>query len=182
VFAWGDDPRPVVKPDPVTPPVNPPGPPIVPDPDLILTPLTGTPGAMVLFDLPQTAIDMFKAGFPGREGVLLYALGQVANGWPIPGESEELALINEYYDPPEDGKPHLHRWELMRWHDKQLGEVIKKLRGNPGLTVTIIANDVKDRFGCRIGPPVYERLKDFGDRVQMGYFVPESEYRDASLT
>ncbi len=76
------------KPDPLPDPVPDP----VPDPD------PGHEESLVLLDLPQTAVKMFQAGFPGREGVLLYALGQVANGWPIPGQSEELITIASFYD------------------------------------------------------------------------------------
>lgn len=119
---------------------------------------------LTLFDLPQTAVDMFQAGFPGRDGVLLYALGQVANDWPIPGQSHELILIASYYD------------KIGLWYEARINEIKTKLNQNPGLSVIIIGNDQINRFGCRIGPATAERLKEFGDRVQMGTIVPESEY------
>lgn len=158
LFNIGADPR---KPEPVKPipetiPPKPETKPPKPDP----IPLK----EMVLFDLPQTAIDMFKQGFPGREGVLLYALGQVANGWPIPGQSEELITIASFYD------------QINVWYEAKVVRAYDDLKSNPGLTLTIIANDQKDRFGCRIGPASFSRLKEFGDRVQMGQIVPESEY------
>lgn len=152
-----------------TPPVVPP--PVQPPPDEPVPPKPPTDpgdaqigGSLILFDLPQTAVDMYQAGFPCREGVCLYALGQVANGWPIPAQSDELALMATYYD------------RIGLWYEDKVRLHSGLLKNNPSLTVTILANDAKDRFGCRIGPATMERLKEFGDRVQMGYFVSESEY------
>jgi hypothetical protein len=156
--AWNETYNQPQPPAPVIPvPVpDPPKPPEVPPP-------VPVEESRVLFDLPQTALEMGSL-WPCREGVCLYALAQVSNGWPIPGQSDELILIASFYP------------QIQEWYDFKISGIVEKLKLNPGLTVTILANDAKDRFGCRIGPATMGRLSAFGDRVQMGYFVPESEY------
>jgi hypothetical protein len=111
---------------------------------------------------------MNTAGFPGREGAVLYVLGQVANGWPVgqpaSGDDPELVALETYYS------------QIQMWYDAKIVMAEAMLTKDPALTITIIANDLKDRFGCRIGPPTYSRLQQFGNRVQVGTVVPESEY------
>lgn len=122
----------------------------------------------VLFDLGPcetcTWREMQKAGFPCREGVCLYALGQVARGWPIPGQSEELITIDKYYG------------QIQSWYESRVNGARISLANNKALTITIIANDAVDRFGFRLGPPTYDLFKDFGGRVTLGTIVPESAY------
>jgi len=159
------NPTPTPAPSPVVPPAPVPSPTPVP-PTPVPTPAPGpvVTTTLTLFDLPQTAIAMNVAGFPGREGVVLYALGQMANGWPIPGQSAELIAIDAYYN------------QIQAWYDAQVTAVESRLKADPGLTVTIIGNDAKDRFGCRIGPPTAARLQGFGSRIQTGIIIPESSY------
>jgi hypothetical protein len=120
--------------------------------------------SMVLFDLAETWKDMQKAGFPGREGVLLYALGQVAMGYPIPIQSEELDLIDDYYP------------QILEWYYTKVNETKTQLDQRPDLTMEVIANDQENRFGFRLGPPTLELFAAYGSKVTMGYIFPEEQY------
>jgi len=137
-----------------------PGPPPTPPP--IPPPPVST--SITLFDLGDVWKVMQKEGFPGREGVLLYALGQVARGYKIPIQSEELELIDSYYS------------RIKTWYDTQVNEAKGKLEKDQGLPLVVIDNDAKDRFGFRLGPPTYELLQGFGDRVTLGIIFPEDQY------
>jgi hypothetical protein len=46
----------------------------------------------------------------------------------------------------------------------------------PKLTMTVISNDGKDRCGFRLGPPILERLKEFGGRISLGQILPPEQY------
>lgn len=152
------DPPPVVIPPPVTPP------PVIPPP-VVPPPITSN---LALFDLGPcetcTWREMQKAGFPCREGVCLYALGQVARGYPIPVQSEELAAIDQHYD------------RIRVWYEGKVSEGKARLVADPGLSLTICTNDAVDRFGCRLCPPTLELFQSFGDRVTLGDITPESSY------
>ncbi len=146
---------------PVTPtPVDPPAP--APPP----TPVTPPPTifSLALFDLSTAWKDMQQAGFPCREGVCLYALGQVARGYPIPGQSEELILIDTYYG------------QIKTWYEGKVNGGRAQLTANPSLTLTVCTNDAKDRFGFRLCPPTLDLFQDFGGRAVLGIITPESSY------
>jgi hypothetical protein len=161
---------PVVAGIPSTSPVTQPSvpTPVTPQPPIVVPVVpapTPVPTGLVLFDLATVPAELNAAGFPGRGGVVLYALGQVARGWPIPLQSEELIAINGYYG------------QIRAWYEAKVNAIKDKLRANPGLSVIAITNDQVDRFGCRLGPPTMELLSEFGNRVQPGNIVQESEYK-----
>ena len=109
---------------------------------------------------------MTAAGFPGSPNAQYYVLAHVAAfgaGYSIPIHPELTVLATQ--------RPAIEVW----WWGYVDG-VKQRLRANPGLKAVVIANDGRDRCGFRLGPPVYERLKEFGDRVQMGTIVPEKDY------
>ncbi len=143
-------------------------PPVVTLPPSPAVPIPTTSN-LALFDLgpgpdPGAWMLMQQAGFPCRENVCLYALGQVARGYPIPGQSEELAAIDAYYQ------------QIQTWYGNKVNEGRAKLTANPSLTLIICTNDAKDRFGFRLCPPTLELFADFGGRVTLGTITPESEY------
>lgn len=127
------------------------------------------PKRVIMFDLPVTAVELNSLGFPGYEGEILYCLGQVVKGWPIPDDPGHPGLQAFARD------PELRR-RLEVWYDQKVTKVENNLLSNENLTVKILENDAKDRFGFRIGPPTMDRLSAFGSRVEIGYYVPENEY------
>ena len=111
---------------------------------------------------------MRKAGFQGSDNALYYALAHVYNYGPgaeMPEEETgELTVLNTQRD------------AIYNWFDGEVAKVKDILKKNPQVTVTAITNDGRDRCGFRLGPAIMERLKEFGNRVQMGTILPDSEY------
>ena len=111
---------------------------------------------------------MRKAGFEGSDNALYYALAHVYNYGPgaeMPDDDAgSLAILNTQRD------------AIYNWFDGEVAKVKDKLKANPQATVTAITNDGKDRCGFRLGAAIMERLKEFGNRVQLGTVLPESEY------
>jgi len=111
---------------------------------------------------------MRQAGFQGSDNALYYALAHVYNVGPgkkMPDEGDEsLANLNA------------QREEIYQWFDGEVAKVENILRKNPQVTLTAITNDGRDKCGFRLGPAILERLKEFGDRVQLGNVLPVSEY------
>ncbi len=158
---------------PEKPPEQPPAVPVIPPDKPPVVPPTPPPPVTqtaVLFDLGpgpnpgKTWMLMQEAGFPCRENVCLYALGQVARGYPIPGQSEELVAIDAYYA------------QIKTWYEGKVNAGRAQLTANPSLAMTICANDSRDRFGFRLCPPTLDLFTDFGGRVSLGTIAPESEY------
>jgi hypothetical protein len=143
-------PTPVPVPDPTPAPIPPP------------VPITMD---VVLFDLNMVGVEMSALGIPERQEAQRYALGQIANGWDIPNQSAELNAMIQF------------RPQIEKYYEDKITKMQKFLNDNPSARLTIITNDQVDTgFGCRIGPPTFERFLVFGARVQMGTIVPESEY------
>jgi hypothetical protein len=111
---------------------------------------------------------MRKAGFQGSDNALYYALAHVYNYGPgaeMPDDGAgSLAVLNTQRD------------AIYNWFDGEVAKVKEILKANPQATVTAITNDGKDRCGFRLGAAMMERLKEFGNRVQLGTVLPESEY------
>jgi hypothetical protein len=111
---------------------------------------------------------MRQAGFQGSDNALYYALAHVYNFGPernMPDDGAgSLATLNT------------QREAIYNWFDGEVAKVKNILKTNPQATVTAITNDGWDRLGFRLGPAITERLKEYGDRVQMGTIIPESAY------
>ncbi len=111
---------------------------------------------------------MRKAGFEGSDNALYYALAHVYSNGPgaeMPEEETgELTVLNTQRD------------AIYKWFDGEVAKAEKMLKSNPQATLTAITNDGRDRCGFRLGPAIVERLKEFGNRVQLGTILPDSEY------
>jgi hypothetical protein len=111
---------------------------------------------------------MRQAGFQGSDNALYYALAHVYNYGPgaeMPDDGAgSLAVLNTQRD------------AIYNWFDGEVAKVEGILKTNPQATVTAITNDGRDRCGFRLGSAIMERLRAFGDRVQLGAILPESEY------
>lgn len=111
---------------------------------------------------------MRKAGFQGSDNALYYTLAHVYNFGPgaeMPDdETGELTVLNTQRD------------AIYNWFDGEVAKVGNILKKNPQATVTAITNDGRDRLGFRLGPAIMERLKEYGNRVQLGEILPESSY------
>ena len=111
---------------------------------------------------------MRKAGFEGSDNALYYALAHVYHYGPgaeMPDDGAgSLATLNTQRD------------TIYNWFDGEMAKVKDILEKNPQATVTAITHDGPDRCGFRLGAAIMERLKEFGDRVQLGTILPESEY------
>jgi len=79
-------------------------------------------------------------------------------------ETGELTVLNTQRD------------AIYNWFDGEVAKVGNILEKNPQATVTAITNDGRDRLGFRLGPAIMERLKEYGNRVQLGEILPESSY------
>lgn len=114
---------------------------------------------------------MRKAGFQGSDNALYYTLAHVYNFGPgaeMPDdETGELTVLNTQRD------------AIYNWFDGEVAKVGNILKKNPQATVTAITNDGRDRLGFRLGPAIMERLKEYGNRVQLGEILPESSYYEA---
>ena len=125
-------------------------------------------GEKLELDLNTIPDRMREAGFQGSDNALYYALAHVYNNGPgaeMPEEETgELTILNTQRD------------AIYNWFDGEMAKVTDILKTNPQATVTAITNDGRDRCGFRLGSAIMERLKEFGDRVQLGTILPESEY------
>ncbi|MHB8842588.1 MAG: hypothetical protein ACYC56_12535, partial [Candidatus Aquicultor sp.] len=125
-------------------------------------------GEKLELDMNTIPDRMRQAGFQGSDNALYYALAHVYNFGPdreMPDDGAgSLAILNTQRD------------EIYNWFDNEITKVKNILKTNPQATVTAITNDGRDRCGFRLGPAITDKLKEFGDRVQMGTILPESEY------
>jgi hypothetical protein len=125
-------------------------------------------GEKLALDLEKIPDRMRQAGFQGSDNALYYALAHVYNFGPereMPDDGAgSLATLNT------------QREAIYNWFDGEVSKVRDILKKNPQATLTAITNDGRDRCGFRLGPAIAERLKEFGDRVQLGTLLPESEY------
>jgi hypothetical protein len=147
------------KPTPLPEPIPDPDPQPIPDPEPI-------PTEIIVVDIEGLADEMYATGqFPKvRQNVYNYGSSCYLSGraWSLAdGEIEALYRVEN---------------KVGEFWETKLAKAIKALRENPKATATILKGDRRDGFGCRIGPPIAERLAEFGDRVQMGTIFPESEY------
>jgi len=155
--------KPPVTPLPPTDPVKPPDDPVKP-PD---PPVPGHEESITVADLDLIPGRMRVAGFEGSDNALWYALAYVAAFGP--GSM------------PDDGAGSLielsrRSLEIEVWWNKEIDKVIASMRVNSLATAIAIAHDGRDRCGFRLGPAIMDRLKEFGDRVKPGVWVPDSEY------
>lgn len=141
------DPDPVIPPDPL-PPLEP--------PPVELT-------EIVICDLETLPEQMRADGIMLKDNALYYgvACAWAGHGWT---HNEETAPIIALSD------------RIQGWFEALIQHNLIKLRNNHNLKATAIAGDGRDRCGFIIGPAIMERMKEFGDRVQLGTVVPESEY------
>lgn len=158
-------PSPIVTPPPVPEPVPiPPTPTPIPEPTPVPVPITD---AVIVADMNTIPERMRAAGFQGSDNALYYALAFVTafgpGTMPDDGAGSLIELSRR--------SPEIEKW----WWD-YVTSIRERLKDNPSLSATIITNDGRDRCGFRLGPPILERFKEFGDRVQLGTVVPESEY------
>jgi hypothetical protein len=145
------DPVPIPEPQPDPVPLPEP----IPDP----IPLT----EIVICDLATLPEQMRADGILLGDSSIWYgvACAWAGHGWTI---NDETMPIYEVRD------------RIQGWFEALIQHGLIKLRNNPNLTATAIAGDGRDRCGFLIGPAIMERFKEFGDRVQPGTVVPESEY------
>jgi hypothetical protein len=156
-------PTPTPTPTPVPTPTPTPRPGPTPVPVPTPTPVTNP---IIIADLPLVAQEMGKAGFVGREAVQLYALmcAWAGRGWacdPVDGECIALQAKEA---------------QIQAWFESRVVAIEAKLKADPNLTATIIANDAKDRFGEYIGRVIATRLSAYSSRLTMGTVVPETSY------
>jgi len=164
-------PTPVPTPVPGPPPTPYPAPEPTPIPTPSPTPSVGSTvftqtGNVITQDMNTLPGSMRQAGFSGRDNALFYAITNIYRRGPGPelsvkeGDSE-LARLNQ------------QRAEIYKWYDAEVVKVKGTLMTYPNLTVVAITNDGFDRLGCRLGPAIVDRLKEFGGRVQLGNVLPE---------
>jgi hypothetical protein len=107
---------------------------------------------------------MRQAGFQGRDSLLYYVLASTYADWPWqpdPADPDAMKLSEQ-------------RGEIYEWYDKIVKDVAKKMDTDPTQTTTAIINDGPDRCGFRLGPAIIEKLKKYGDRVQLGEIYTEA--------
>lgn len=125
-------------------------------------------GEKLELDMNTIPDRMRQAGFQGSDNALYYALAHVYNFGPdreMPDDGAgSLAILNT------------QREAIYNWFDGEVGKVRNILKKNPQTTLTAITNDGRDKCGFRLGPAITEKLKEFGDRVQLGTILPDSEY------
>jgi hypothetical protein len=125
-------------------------------------------GEKLELDMNTIPDRMREAGFEGSDNALYYALAHVYNYGPgaeMPDDGAgSLATLNTQRD------------AIYNWFDGEMAKVTDILKTNPQAKVTAITNDGPDRCGFRLGSAIMERLREFGDRVQLGTILPESEY------
>ena len=151
-----------VPPTPVPPAPTPPTPTPVPGP----TPLPTGPsvflssGNLITLDLNTLPGSMRKAGFSGSDNALFYVMAHVYAYGP-----------GKHFVPHAELNPlntDAIRGAMFKWFDNAVLSVVSQMKANPALTVTAISNDGPDKCGFRLGPPICERLKEFGGRVTLG--------------
>jgi hypothetical protein len=164
-------------PSPVTPQPTPQPAPVTPYPAPVPTPIPAPApvvgdmafsktGNVLTLDMGTLPANMRKAGFAGSDNGLYYAMAHIyAYG---PGKDmvshPELNALNQ------------QREAIYQWFDNEVAKAGKMLKAIPTLTLVAISNDGKDRCGFRLGPPICERLKEFGGRVTLGQILPPEQY------
>ncbi len=125
-------------------------------------------GENLELDMSTIPDRMRAAGFQGSDNALYYALAHVYNigpGQEMPDDDAgSLAVLNTQRD------------AIYNWFDGEVAKVKNILKTNPQATLTAITNDGRDRCGFRLGPAIVDRLKEFGNRVQLGTILPDTEY------
>lgn len=138
------------------------------DTDTIFNRSLSSTGEKLELDMNTIPDKMRQAGFEGSDNALYYALAHVYSFGPdreMPDDGAgSLAVLNT------------QREAIYNWFDREIAKVSGILKSNPKATVTAITNDGRDRCGFRLGPAIMERLNQFGDRVQLGTVLPDSEY------
>jgi len=159
--AWNDEYNQPKPPDPVPDPIPIPE----PIPDVPPKPPNGAQigGPLIVCDLATLPERMRADGILLGDSSIWYgvACAWAGHGWSM---TNEVVPIYEARD------------RIQVWFEALIQQSVLKLRDNPTWTATAIANDGRDRCGFIIGPAIMERFKEFGDRVQPGTWVPESEY------
>ena len=166
----------IPSPVPVTPvPIPTPYPPPAPEPTPIPipspTPSVGSTvfsqnGNTITLDLDTLPRTMRSAGFNGRDNALYYAMSNIYRRGPGPelsvkeGDTELQNLSNQ-------------REAIYKWFDAEVMKVKSTMMTYPLTTLIAITNDGPDRLGCRLGPAIVDRLKEFGGRVTLGHVLPE---------
>jgi hypothetical protein len=138
------------------------------DMNTIFDSTSSSAGEKLELDMNTIPDRMRQAGFQGSDNALYYALAHVYNFGPereMPDDGHgTLATLNT------------QREAIYNWFDGEIAKVRDILETNPQATVTAITNDGRDKLGFRLGPAIMEKLREFGDRVQMGIVFPESAY------
>ena len=119
-----------------------------------------------ILDLDKLPEMMRQNGVVGRDGIIYYGCSVAwagRRGW----SSLENPEIRAIYD---------QRERIFNVMESYMLNVERRFRANPGLQGVAVINDGRDKMGCDLAPTIKERLKEFGDRIQTGNFVPESEY------
>ena len=159
-------PVPTPTPTPTPYPAPEPTPIPVPVPAPVASTVFSQTGNVITMDMNTLPGSMRKAGFSGRDNALFYAMTNIYRRGPGPelivkeGDAE-LARLNQ------------QRASIYDWFDREVVKVKGILMTYPALTVIAITNDAYDRLGCRLGPAIVDRLKEFGSRVQLGNVLPE---------
>lgn len=159
-------PAPIPTPTPGPTPYPAPEPTPIPIPVPTASTVFSQTGNTITLDLDTLPSSMRKAGFDGRDNALYYAMANIYNRGPGPELSvkegdTELATLNNQRD------------AIYKWFDAEVMKVKSTMMTYPAMTVIAITNDGPDRLGCRLGPAIMDRLKEFGSRVQLGNVLPE---------
>jgi hypothetical protein len=118
-------------------------------------------GTKLELDMNTIPDAMRQAGFQGTDNELYYVLASTYADWPWQPDPENSNSVNLSE----------RRGEIYAWFDKNVMDLAGKMDANPALTATAITNDGPDRCGGRLGPAIMEKLKKFGDRVQLGTVI-----------
>jgi hypothetical protein len=128
-----------------------------------------TSGNVITLDMNTLSGSMRKAGFQGRDTALWYTMAYIyayGPGGDLPElQDGEMAVLNT------------QRQAIFNWFDAEVMKVKSTMLTYPALSLVAISNDGFDMCGFRLGPPILERLKEFGSRVTLGtiFTYPESD-------
>jgi hypothetical protein len=162
-------PTPTPTPAPAPAPTPYPAPEPTPAPTPSPTPVSSVfnqQGNVITLNMDTLPGSMRLAGFKGRDNALYYAIANIYRRGPGPelpvkAGDVELASLNTQRD------------TIYKWFDAEVIKVKSTMLTYPATTLIAITNDAPDRLGCRLGPAIADRLKEFGGRVQVGNVLPE---------
>lgn len=161
-------PAPTPVPTPYPAPVPNPTPTPSPTPPPTVSSVFSVQGNVITLDLNTLPGSMRAVGFDGSDNALWYTMAYVYYYGSSPtmpdDEAGSLAVLNT------------KREAILKWFDAEVLKVASMLRANSNLNLIAITNDGKDRCGFRLGPPILERLKEFGGRIQLGQILPPEQY------